>query len=58
MNLPERRNRTAKIILPFFIELSVIIFIVGVSSLIVNLNKTKNCTEAVVIKKYEKERAI
>lgn len=55
MNLPERRNRTTKIILPFFIELSVIIFIVGVSSLIVNLNKTKNCTEEVVIKKCEKE---
>lgn len=48
MNLQEIRNRAAKIIFLFFIVLSVIIFIVGVSSLIVNLNKAKNCTEEVV----------
>lgn len=48
MQLQEKRIKAAPIVFPIFIGLSIIIFIVGVSSLIVNVNKTKNCTEEVV----------
>lgn len=40
--------KVARIFLPSFLILSIIIFIIGIYSLIINVRKTENCTEKVV----------
>lgn len=42
------KNKTTKIIILFFIVLSITFFITGIYSLSRNLNKKKNCTEEVI----------
>ena len=44
------KNKTTKIIILFFIVLSITFFITGIYSLSRNLNKKKNCTEEVIAK--------
>lgn len=42
------QDKTTKIIFIIFIGLSILFFLLGMASLVVNLNKKKNCTEPVI----------
>ena len=47
-NMQDKGIKAAKIILPFFFIFGIVIFIIGISSLITNVHKKENCTEKVI----------
>ena len=46
--MQDKGIKAAKIILPFFLIFGIVIFIIGISSLITNVHKKENCTEKVI----------